>query len=135
MLNNNFITKVMSCIYYVSTEEHIKGTFLKSGKDLRSEEQWQSFYCVGIQKNFRMLLQEMTRKVFGNSKMWLEIESLPKNQLCLSFISWWLLKKNPHFIVLYCHLWRMGNNIPYVYTYPGMVFNITIIKKKRIVFK
>ena len=40
-----------------------------------------------------MLLQEMTREMFGDSKMWLEIDSLPKNQLRLSFISWWLLKK------------------------------------------
>lgn len=70
-----------------------KGNIFKEWQDLRSEEQWQSFYCVGIQRHFRMLLQEMTRKMFGNSKMWLGIDSLPKNQLHLSFISWWLLKK------------------------------------------
>ena len=133
MLNNNYISKVLSYVYYISTWEHIKETFLKSGKIWGVKNSDRVFINVGIQRNhFRMLLQEMTREMFGDSKMWLEIDSLPKNQLRLSFISWWLLKKkNPHFFVLYCHLWRVDNNIPYVYTYPGMVFSITIIKRKK----
>lgn len=126
MVNKNYITNVISYMYYVSyyvsNWETYKGNILKGWQDLRDKEQWLFFlhYVEVHRSHFRIVLMGgMIRKCLVIIKYGFEIDSYPERQLYLSIYFMVTLEKSLHLSMSHSLLWRLDNNMPYAPKYLG----------------